>query len=129
MVFLCVWYTLCSVTQLCPTLCGRMDCGLPGSSAHGIFQARVLGWVAISCSRGSSWPRDQTCVASITYIVGRFFTAEPLGKPIYMCSYLFFWEEYTNKLKKGVFSLGYFQMDLSWCIFKEKKILKLLLKF
>ena len=59
------------VAQLCLTLHGPMDCSLPGSSAHGIFQARVLEWVAISFSRGSSWPRDQTCVS---HIVGRCFT-------------------------------------------------------
>ena len=46
------------VAQSCPTLCDPMDCSLPGSSVHGIFQARVLEWVAISFSRGSSWPRD-----------------------------------------------------------------------
>ena len=53
------------VTQSCPTLCSPMDCSLPGSSVHGISQARVLEWVAISFSRGSSWPRDQTWVSSI----------------------------------------------------------------
>ena len=42
------------VTQLCPTLCEPMDCGLPGSSVHGIFQARIVEWVAISFSRGFS---------------------------------------------------------------------------
>ena len=42
------------VTQLCLTLCNPMDCSPPGSSVHGIFQARVLEWVAISFSRGSS---------------------------------------------------------------------------
>ena len=42
------------VSQSCPTLCDPMDCSLPGSSIHGIFQARVLDWVAISFSRGSS---------------------------------------------------------------------------
>ena len=42
------------VTQSCPTLCDPMDCSLPGSSLHGILQARVLEWVAISFSRGSS---------------------------------------------------------------------------
>ena len=42
-----------------------IDCSLPGSSIHGIFQAIVLEWVAISCSRGSSWPRDQTQVSCI----------------------------------------------------------------
>ena len=48
-----------------------MDCSLPGSSICGIFQARVLQWVAISFSRGSSQPRDQTWVSPI---LGRFFT-------------------------------------------------------
>ena len=42
------------IIQSCPTLCEPMDCSLPGSSIHGIFQARVLEWVAISFSRGSS---------------------------------------------------------------------------
>ena len=47
------------VAQLCPTLCDPMDWGsLPGFSVHGIFQARVLEWAAISFSRGSSQPRD-----------------------------------------------------------------------
>ena len=42
-----------------------MDCSLPGSSVHGIFQARILEWVVVSYSRGSSQPRDQTCVSCI----------------------------------------------------------------
>ena len=46
------------VTQSCPTLCDPMNCNPPGSSVHGILQARVLEWVAISFSRGSSQPRD-----------------------------------------------------------------------
>ena len=46
------------VAQLCPTLCNPMDCSLPGSSVHGIFQARILEWVAICLSRGSSQLRD-----------------------------------------------------------------------
>ena len=48
-----------------------------GSSAHGFFQARIQEWVAISCCRGSSWPRDQT---HISCTAGRFFTAEPPKK-------------------------------------------------
>ena len=47
------------------------DCSLPGSSVHGIFQAIVLEWIAISFSRGSSWPRDQT---QVSHIVDRCFT-------------------------------------------------------
>ena len=56
------------VTQSCPTLCDPMDCNLPGSSIHGIFQARVLEWAAISFSRGSSQPRDRT---QVSYIADR----------------------------------------------------------
>ena len=57
---LLVNYHYCLVTKLCLTLCDPMDCSLLGSSAHGISQARILEWVAISFSRGSSQPRDQT---------------------------------------------------------------------
>ena len=49
----------------CPTLCDHMDCSLPGSSIHSIFQARVLEWIAISFSRGSSQPRYQSQVSRI----------------------------------------------------------------
>ena len=59
------------VSQSCPALCYPLDCSPPGSSIHGIFQARVLEWVAISFSRGSSRPRDWTQVSGI---VGRCFT-------------------------------------------------------
>ena len=59
------------VVQSYPTLCDPMDCSLPGSSVHGIFQARVLEWVAISFSRGSAQPRVQTQVSHTT---GRRFT-------------------------------------------------------
>ena len=71
---------LCSVTQARPTLWDPMDHSLPGTSVHGIFQARILKWVAISFSWGSSWPRNQTCISCISCIAGRFFTPEPPGK-------------------------------------------------
>ena len=61
----------CPVTKLCPTLCDSMDCSPPGSPVHGISQARILEWVAIPFSRGSSWPRDWT---RVSYIADRFFT-------------------------------------------------------
>ena len=67
--------------QLYLTLCDTMDYNLPGDSIHGIFQARILEWRAISSSRGSSQPRDPTCVS---YTAGRHFSAEPLGMPIYV---------------------------------------------
>ena len=59
------------VTQSCLTLCDPMDYSLQGSSDHGIFQARVLEWVAISFSRGSSRARDRT---RVSHIAGRRFT-------------------------------------------------------
>ena len=58
------------VIQLCPTLCHLMDCSPPDSSVHGILQARILVWVAVSFSRGSSQSRDRT---QVSCIVGRFF--------------------------------------------------------
>ena len=54
--------------QSCLTLCIPMDCSLPGSSVHGILQARILEWVAVPSSRGSSRPRDQTCVSYVSCI-------------------------------------------------------------
>ena len=62
-----------SVAQSCPTLCDPMDCKLSGSSVHGIFQARVLEWVAIAFSRGSSQPRDRT---RVSLIAGRHFVTD-----------------------------------------------------
>ena len=64
------------VTQLCPALCNPMDCRPPGSSVSGVLQARILKWVAIPFSRGSSQLRDQT---GVSCIAGRFFTTEPPG--------------------------------------------------
>ena len=54
--------------QSCHTLCDPMDCSPPGSSVHGILQARILEWVAISFSRRSSQPRDQTCISYVSGI-------------------------------------------------------------
>ena len=53
------------VAQLCPTLCDPMDCNLLGFSVHGILQARILEWIAISFSKRSSRPRDRTRVSRI----------------------------------------------------------------
>ena len=59
------------VAQSCPTLCDPVDCSLSGSFVHGILQARILEWIAIPFSRGSSQPRDQT---QASHIAGGFFT-------------------------------------------------------
>ena len=60
----------CSVSKSCLTLCDPMDCSAPGSSVHGISQARILEQIVIPFSRGSSRPRDRTRVSCIA---GRFF--------------------------------------------------------
>ena len=65
------------LAQLCPTLCDPTDCSLPGSSVHGILQARTLEWVAMISSRGSSQPRDQT---QVSHTAGRL-QSEPPRKP------------------------------------------------
>ena len=72
---------LATKSQSCSDSCDPMDCSPPGSSVHGIFQARILEWVGMLSSRGSSQLRDPTHVSCVSCIAGRYFTAEPLGKP------------------------------------------------
>ena len=59
------------VAQSCPTLCDPMDCSPPGSTVHGVLQARILEWIAFPFSRGSSQPRDRT---QVSRIADGFFT-------------------------------------------------------
>ena len=68
--------------QLCLTLCNPMNCSPPGSSVHEILQARILEWVTMLSSRGSSRPRDRTCVSYISCI-GRWvlYYERHLGSP------------------------------------------------
>ena len=69
-----------SFSQLCRTLGNPMDCSPPGSSVHGVLQARILEWVAMSSSRGSSWLREWTW---ISYIVSRFFSLSQERSPCF----------------------------------------------
>ena len=75
----CIKMYLWLYAQSCLTLCDPMDYNPPGSSVHGISQARILEWVGISSSRGFPWPRDQTLVSPAW--AGRFFTTALPGKP------------------------------------------------
>ena len=68
--------------HLSPTLCNLVDCSPPGSSVHGTSQARILEQVAISFSRRSSQPRDQTHISHVSCIAGQFFIAEPGGETL-----------------------------------------------
>jgi len=65
-----------------------MDCSLPDSSVHGILQTRIMEWLAM-LSRGSSLLRDGT---QVSFLAGRFFTAEPPGKPQFVLYPLLSWD-------------------------------------
>ena len=80
------------VAQSCPTLCDPMDCSPPGSSIHGILQARILEWVAGPFSRGSSQPRDWT---QVSHIAGRFFTIWATREALNMTSVVKYWNFVT----------------------------------
>ena len=72
--------------QSCPTPCDLMNHSLPGSSVHRILQARILEWVAISFSKGSSWCRNQT---QVSCIAGRFFTDWATSEALYWSGQMF----------------------------------------
>ena len=87
-----------SVAQSCATLCDPMDCSPPDSSVHGIFQARVLEWGAVSFFRGSSQPRDRTLIC----VSGRCFTLwATRAQNIYIHIYLYRWLKYRQLLNHG----------------------------
>ena len=88
--YLCWWINHSAVSNSC----FPMDCSPPGSSVHGISQARILEWVAISFSRGSSWPRDQTWVSCIAGGFFTYWTVNWLDSPcctMYPCSLFYTW--------------------------------------
>ena len=72
---------MCSDAQSSLTLCDPMECSSPGSSVHGILQARILEWVATLFSRESSQPSDQACASCISGIACGLFTTATPGKP------------------------------------------------
>ena len=73
--------TCAKLLQLCQILCNPVDSSPPGSSVHGILQGRILEWIAMPSSRGSSWPRDQTCICLLHWQVDSLPPAPP-GNPI-----------------------------------------------
>ena len=101
--FFC-WFPVCVpvcvlVAQLCPILPPHGLCSLPGSSGHGILQGRILEWVAIPFSRGSSQPRDRT---QVSCTAGRFLPSEPPGKPLLILSHSIF----AGKTTVSLLALG-----------------------
>ena len=97
-----------AVTQSCLTLCDPTA----RLFVHGIFQARILEWVAISSFRGSSWPRDGNCVSCIA---GRFFATEPLGKPDKSLTLPLFTSPSHNSCVTSLFIQLIFHDHLSFC--------------
>ena len=96
MVLVSAYFSMCLFAQSCLTLWDSLDCSLPGSSIHGIFQARILKWVAIFYSKGLSQPRDQTCISCVSCIEGRFFTHWAIRKALLSIYSII----YSGKLKK-----------------------------
>ena len=85
-------YMHAKLLQSCPTLCDPMDCSLPDSSVNWISQMRILQWIVISCSRGSSWTRDQTFIFCMCLLHCRQ-TLYPLsnqGSPVFTKTTFFF---------------------------------------
>ena len=97
----------------------------PGSSVCGVFQARRLEWVDMPFSRGSSWPRDQTCASCSSCTADRFFTTEPPGKP---------WSHYFTakkwKLGQTIFLGSKITVDfdcsheIKRCLFLGRKVMR-----
>ena len=88
-VCVCVCVCVCTLTQSCPTLCSPVDCSLPDSSVHGIFQARILEWVAISSSRVIFL--TQGSKLSLSYLLHCQVGSLPLvppGKPVHVFVYV-----------------------------------------
>ena len=94
-----------------------MDCGPPGSSVHGILQARILEWAAICFSRASSWLRDRIHVSCTA---GSFFTAEPPGKPqtpLSLSCFQLFHQSYSHTFVIVNYSLSHVQLFLApWTV-------------
>ena len=84
LICVCVCVCACVHVQLCLILCDPVNCSPSGSSVHGIFQARTLEWVAITFSKGSSQPRDQTHISCLLHWQAGSLPADPPGR-----SYLF----------------------------------------
>ena len=72
--------------QSCPTLCGPVDCSLPGSFVHGILQTRILKWVAMPCSRGSSQPRIEPTSLISPVLAGGVFTTSATWEALHYAS-------------------------------------------
>ena len=99
----CVCVCVCAQLLSHVRLLRPHGCSPPGSFVHRIHQSRILEQVAISSSRGSSWPSDQTCVSCVSYIAGGFFTLWAIGKALYSYNLSLL----ISCLKMATFTSGY----------------------
>ena len=82
-----IGYMLCSVTQSCPALCNAVDCSPPVSSVPGIFQVRILKWVAISSPGDLLDPRIKPVSLASSELEGKFLPLCHMGSLCRMCTY------------------------------------------
>ena len=113
---------MCWVVQLYPILCNPLAYSLPGSYVHGIFQARIPEWVAISSSRGSSRPRAWTHISYVSCIAGRFFTCWALREALEVALAGMF---VLYPILKGMFSIT---SHVLWNLTRVSEILLIRLK-
>ena len=109
--------TAYSVVQSCPTLCDPMDCSPPGSSVHGIFQARILEWVAISSCSESFQPKDRTHISCVSCIAGGLFTTEAPEKPSFHMITCDLFETMKNNIWSPSIFFANFMHIFSFCPF------------
>ena len=99
--------SVCVSRLVTSDLCNPMDYSPPGSSVQGILQARILEWIAISFSRGSSWPRDQI---QVSCIAGRFFSIWAKGKVTLNLLWLFSW--YLSRTKSLKSYMAFYKINI-----------------
>ena len=105
------------VAQSCATLCDPMDYSPPGSSVHGIFQAEILEWVAVSSSSGSFQPKDRTHVSCASCIAGGLFTTKAHEKPSFLVITCDLFETMKNNIWSPSISFANFMYRFSFCPF------------
>ena len=98
-IYIYIYVCMLSLFSCVQLFCDAMDCSPPGSSVHGILQARILEWVAMPSSRGSSRPRDPT---HISCIPGRFLTTSTTWETLLITSVLYYFLRKSELLSKEV---------------------------
>ena len=105
----------CWINQSCLTFCDPVDCSPPGSSVYGISPARILEWVVIFSSRGSSRPGAQTCISQVSCSAGPFFTTEPPGRDVLISGCGLAEKDTDIRISMGRRGAGSFSLWVSRC--------------